>query len=292
MLGPIHRLLMRGWGVVCSLLAHLFLLVVIIWTGSDKNFSISGGSPGGTYEGELGDGSYVQGLHYVQIGGANRGNAASDAGESESSVTLQSAVSTSPPVAPASASPKLEKKVPLQQEPLPENSPEKPPIVKDVVEEKGRIGSDGSKVSGGAEVAGSAKEGAGSAGSRSGSGASIGSGDSGSGSGSGSGGKGAGGSGDSPGGSGRTASNKYAARPTGVFLPPLPAPRKVQGFTLQALFEIDTLGRARLIRYNRSPDSGYNKRLVQLLKSLTFITARSVDTNRPVIDTVLVTYTF
>lgn len=278
---------MRGWGVVCSLLAHLFLLAVIIWTGDGTNFNVSGGSPGGTYDGEPGDGSYVQGLQYVQIGGANGSNVASDADESESPATQQSPVSASPAVVPPQVSPELEKKVPLPQETPPENSPVQSPVVKPVVKdvavERERTVSEGSEVS----------RGAGSAGSRSDSGgAGIGGGDSRSGSGSSSGGKGAGGSGGSPGGSGGTGSNKYAARPTGVFLPPLPAPRKVQGFTLQALFEIDTLGRARLIRHNRSPDSDYNKRLAQLLRSLTFTTARSVDTDRPVIDTVLVTYTF
>lgn len=279
---------MRGWGVFCSLLAHLFLLVVIIWTGSDNDFTVSGGSPGRASDGESGDGSYVQGLHYVQIGGAEGlRSTPSDAGEPEPPAILQSAVSSSLPLPSPSPSPS-----PL---PPPETSARKSPLFKDPLEEKHKAQTEVAEVPGKSEVTGGppeAKEGGGSTGSGSDRGGRMGSVGSESGSSSGSEGRGDGTAGNSPGGSGGTASDKYDARPTGVFLPPLPAPRKVQGFTLMALFEIDTLGRARLIRHNRSPDSDYNKRLIQLLRSLTFTTARSVNTNRPVIDTVLVTYTF
>lgn len=79
--------------------------------------------------------------------------------------------------------------------------------------------------------------------------------------------------------------------PRELFLPPLPAPRAVHGFTLVAWFDVDSTGKATLLRFTPSPDGGYNRRLRETLLSLRFRPAVRAD-GVPVRDTVDVRFEF
>jgi protein TonB len=71
--------------------------------------------------------------------------------------------------------------------------------------------------------------------------------------------------------------------PTVVALPilPLPIPAKVRPYKMIAQFEVDTTGTARLIGFNPSRDSGYNKRIREMLLEIRFRPAVTMD-GRPV----------
>ena len=71
--------------------------------------------------------------------------------------------------------------------------------------------------------------------------------------------------------------------PTVVALPilPLPIPSKVRPYKMVAQFEVDSLGNARLLGFNESRDSGYNKRIRQMLAEIRFRPAVTMD-GRPV----------
>ena len=71
--------------------------------------------------------------------------------------------------------------------------------------------------------------------------------------------------------------------PTVVALPilPLPIPAKVRPYKMVAQFEVDSIGNARLIGFNPSRDSGYNKRIREMLLEIRFRPAVTTD-GRPV----------
>lgn len=71
--------------------------------------------------------------------------------------------------------------------------------------------------------------------------------------------------------------------PTVVALPilPLPIPAKVRPYKMVAQFEVDTTGQARLIGFNPSKDSGYNRRIREMLLEIRFRPAVTMD-GRPV----------
>ena len=71
--------------------------------------------------------------------------------------------------------------------------------------------------------------------------------------------------------------------PTVVALPilPLPIPARVRPYKMVAQFEVDTTGSARLIGFNPSRDSGYNKRIREMLLEIRFRPAVTAD-GRPV----------
>lgn len=71
--------------------------------------------------------------------------------------------------------------------------------------------------------------------------------------------------------------------PTVVALPilPLPIPARVRPYKMVAQFEVDTTGQARLIGFNPSKDSGYNRRIRQMLLEIRFRPAVTMD-GRPV----------
>lgn len=71
--------------------------------------------------------------------------------------------------------------------------------------------------------------------------------------------------------------------PTVVTLPilPLPIPAKVRPYKMVAQFEVDTTGEARLIGFNPSRDSGYNRRIREMLLEIRFRPAVTMD-GRPV----------
>ena len=60
--------------------------------------------------------------------------------------------------------------------------------------------------------------------------------------------------------------------PTVVALPilPLPIPGKVRPYKMVAQFEVDSTGSARLIGFNPSRDSGYNRRIREMLMEIRF----------------------
>lgn len=71
--------------------------------------------------------------------------------------------------------------------------------------------------------------------------------------------------------------------PTVVALPilPLPIPSRVRPYKMVAQFEVDSLGNAKLIGFNRSRDNGYNKRIEEMLLQIRFRPAVTMD-GRPV----------
>ncbi|HXC25917.1 MAG TPA: hypothetical protein VNU46_08375 [Gemmatimonadaceae bacterium] len=77
----------------------------------------------------------------------------------------------------------------------------------------------------------------------------------------------------------------HPPEPTQFFLPPLPQPRNLHGFRLVAWFDVDSLGKSTLLRFNPSPDGDYNKRLRETLMALKFRPAVRLD-GFPVRDTV------
>lgn len=71
--------------------------------------------------------------------------------------------------------------------------------------------------------------------------------------------------------------------PTVVALPilPLPIPSKVRPYKMIAQFEVDSTGTATLLNWNQSRDSGYNRRIRQMLMEIRFRPAVTMD-GRPV----------
>ena len=53
-------------------------------------------------------------------------------------------------------------------------------------------------------------------------------------------------------------------------LPPLPMPDRVKGFTLTAWFDVDSTGKAILLRFTPTPDRGYNNRIRETLLAARF----------------------
>jgi periplasmic protein TonB len=99
------------------------------------------------------------------------------------------------------------------------------------------------------------------------------------------------GSGVGPGTGGGTAQANYPPTPTEMFLPPLPAPSRVKGFTLIATFEVDERGRVIRMDFTRTPDRGYNNRLEEVLKNTRFRPGTTPD-GTPIRATVQLTYVF
>lgn len=78
--------------------------------------------------------------------------------------------------------------------------------------------------------------------------------------------------------------------PTVVALPilPLPIPAKVRPYKMTAQFEVDSAGNATLLNWNRSRDSGYNRRIQDMLLEIRFRPAVTRD-GRPVKAIAIVT---
>jgi hypothetical protein len=68
-------------------------------------------------------------------------------------------------------------------------------------------------------------------------------------------------------------------------MPPIPAPAKVKPYEMVAQFEVDTLGRARLLDWTKSKDDGYNRRVELTLRGYKFRPAVTLD-GVAVMDTV------
>lgn len=95
------------------------------------------------------------------------------------------------------------------------------------------------------------------------------------------------GSGTGPGtggGSGRV----YPPTVTHLAMLPVPVPSKVRPYTLVAVFEVDEKGNARLLQFNESKDSNYNKKIRAMLAEIRFRPAVRAD-GTPVLDTTSIT---
>lgn len=91
------------------------------------------------------------------------------------------------------------------------------------------------------------------------------------------------GSGNGPGtggGDGRV----YPPYVTNLALLPIPVPSRVRPYTLTAVFEVDETGHARLLRFNETRDSDYNKKIRAMLAEVRFRPAVRGD-GTPVKDT-------
>jgi protein TonB len=76
-----------------------------------------------------------------------------------------------------------------------------------------------------------------------------------------------------------------------LFIPPLPAPDRIKPYHLIAWFDVDEKGKSTLISFNPSRDGGYNRRLVEVLRSLVFRPGVRAD-GTPMRDTVDVHFIF
>ncbi len=165
--------------------------------------------------------------------------------------------------APKAAVPVLQPPVPTPPPPKPEPTPT-PPTPQPVAAEA----KDASQVAG----VGGGSGNDGSAGSGPGSGGGVGSG------------VGTGrGSGIGPGTGGGTG-KVYPPTPTNLVILPIPVPSKVRPYKLIAFFDVDERGNTTLISFNPSKDSGYNKKIREMLLEFRFRPAVRAD-GTPVRDT-------
>ena len=72
---------------------------------------------------------------------------------------------------------------------------------------------------------------------------------------------------------------------TDLAILPIPVPNKVKPYDMVAVFEVDERGVGKLIAFNPSRDSGYNKKIREMLASVRFRPAVRAD-GTPVRDTV------
>ncbi|MBM4194454.1 MAG: hypothetical protein FJ202_08775 [Gemmatimonadetes bacterium] len=80
----------------------------------------------------------------------------------------------------------------------------------------------------------------------------------------------------------------YPPTVTHLAVLPLPVPSKVRPYTMVAVFEVDERGQARLLTFNETKDSGYNKKVRAMLEEIRFRPAVRAD-GTPVRDTTTVT---
>ncbi|MEO7103305.1 MAG: hypothetical protein ABI119_08185 [Gemmatimonadaceae bacterium] len=85
------------------------------------------------------------------------------------------------------------------------------------------------------------------------------------------------GSGEGPGhgsgvgpGTGGGAAKNFPPSLKQFVLPPLPTPASVKGFTLTAWFDVDSTGKATLLRFTPTPDRSYNNRVRETLLAARF----------------------
>ncbi len=77
------------------------------------------------------------------------------------------------------------------------------------------------------------------------------------------------GSGTGPGTGGGTQAN-YPPQPIEFFLPPLPPPSSVRGFSFVAEFDVDSTGKVLEMHFSPTRDGDYNRRLASVLRSMRF----------------------
>lgn len=76
-----------------------------------------------------------------------------------------------------------------------------------------------------------------------------------------------------------------------MFIPPLPYPDDVRGFHLVAEFDVDETVKVLHFDFTPTKDSGYNRRLYDALKGLTFRPGTTPD-GKPVHLKAQITYEF
>lgn len=77
------------------------------------------------------------------------------------------------------------------------------------------------------------------------------------------------GSGVGPGTGGGSQPN-YPPQPIEFFLPPIPAPKSVKGFSFSAEFDVDSTGRVLDVKFTETRDGDYNRRLMSVLRAMRF----------------------
>ncbi len=97
------------------------------------------------------------------------------------------------------------------------------------------------------------------------------------------------GSGTGP-GTGGGAGAVYPPTPTNLALLPQPVPSRVRPYTLEAIFEVDETGRAKILQWNRSKDNSYNQKIEKMLQEIRFRPAVRASDGMPVVDTTKVTF--
>ena len=95
------------------------------------------------------------------------------------------------------------------------------------------------------------------------------------------------GSGDGP-GTGGGGLDIFPPTVTNLAILPIPVPNRVRPYKLVASFEVDERGNARLISFNPSRDSGYNRKIREMLSEVRFRPATRAD-GTPVRDTAFIT---
>ncbi len=232
----------QGW--LFSLLAHLLLLLFLLRPALDSGIDYGhregagGAGPAGGGGGGLGDNAAPR-LRFVQIAPQSAPAAAA---------------AIAPPVKP----------VPPVLPPVPAPPPPKPVPVAPVAAPPTTVAT-GAAASSATAGAGNGIGKTGGAGTGPGSGGGVGSGE----------GPGKG-SGVGPGTGGGAAKN-YPPTLKQFVLPPLPTPASVRGFKLTAWFDVDSTGKATLLRFTPTPDRGYNDRVREALLALRFRPAVRAD---------------
>jgi protein TonB len=222
----------QGW--LFSLLAHLLLLLFLIMPALDSGIDY-GHRDGAGGAGPAGGG----------------GGGSGDAGGQH----LQFVQIAPQPSAPAPvATPEPEPPPVLPPIPVPVAPPKPAPTATVTPSAPAVVGS----VASGSGVAGAGAGNSNGAGAGSGVGGGVGSGE----------GPGRG-SGVGPGTGGGSAKNNPPTLKQFV-LPPLPTPSSVRGFMLTAWFDVDSTGKATLLRITPTPDRGYNNRIRETLLALRF----------------------
>ena len=231
----------QGW--LFSLLAHLLLLLFLLRPALDSGIDYGhrdgagGAGPAGGGGGGLGDNAAPR-LRFVQIA---------------PQAAPAPAVTHTTPVPP----------VPAVLPPIP--TPPQPKPVPPAVAPTATAVTGAAAASSATAGAGSGIGKTGGAGAGPGSGGGVGSGE----------GPGRG-SGVGPGTGGGAAKN-YPPTLKQFVLPPLPTPASVRGFKLTAWFDVDSTGKATLLRFTPTPDRGYNDRVRETLLALRFRPAVRAD---------------
>ena len=88
-------------------------------------------------------------------------------------------------------------------------------------------------------------------------------------------------------GTGGGAGRIYPPYVTNLAMLPVPVPNRVKPYTLRAIFEVDENGNAKLITFNETKDSDYNKKVRAMLQEIRFRPATRQD-GTPVRDTATV----
>lgn len=237
---PPSRERRKGWAVA-SLLLHLLLIVALIGqvrlhTGDVKEIPTGAGGPGPAGGGGGGHGGSggapVEHLQFVQV-----------APQLAAQALVQPAPTPPPVVVPPKPAvpPPQDAKTPPTSKVEPPVAAAKIPAVASVVP----------GVGGGAGHDGTNGAGPGSGG---GVGSGVGTGR---------------GSGIGPGTGGGTQVN-YDPSPIELFIPPMPVPKRVQGFHLVAQFDVDATGKVLDFKFTPTPDGGYNKRLDEVFRNYKF----------------------